>query len=134
MSVSYLTATKANRLSVSLLAGAVTPASGQSVDANSGFGQLVIGTTGMATVLATIVLQKPSFSISGGVATLLGTPLSATATGTGTAAVAQLQDSAGNVIGGGMTVGLSGSDVNLNSLSISSGQTVTVTSGTLTAT
>ena len=134
MSIAYLTATKANRLAVALLAGAVTPATGQSVDANSGVGKLVIGTAGMATVLATIALVKPSFSISGGVATLLGVPLSATATATGTAAVAQLQDSGGNIIGGGMTVGTSATDVILNSTAISSGQTVTVTSGTITAT
>lgn len=134
MAIAYLTATKANRLKIALLAGAVTPSSGQSVDSGSGVGNLVIGTSGMATVLATIPLQKPSFSVSGGTATVLGTPISATASASGTAAVAQLQDSAGNVIAGGMTVGTSGADVNLNSTTISSGQTVTLTSGTITAT
>lgn len=137
MSIAYLAAAKNNRLSVALLAAAVTPSAGQSVDAGSSFGTLVIGTsalTGATGVLATITLQKPSFSISGGVATLLGVPLSATASATGTAALANLRDSAGNTIGSGMTVGLSGTDVVLNSLSISSGQTVTVTSGTITAT
>lgn len=137
MAIAYLTATKNNRLSVALLAASVTPASGQSVDSNSSFGTLVIGTsglTGATGVLATITLQKPSFSISGGVATLLGVPLSATASATGTAALANLRDSAGNTIASGMTVGTSGTDVVLNSVSISSGQTITVTSGTITAT
>lgn len=137
MSIAYLTAAKNNRLAVALLAGAVTPASGQSVDANSSFGTLAIGTSalsGATGLLALIILQKPSFSISGGVATLLGVPLSAVATGTGTAAKAELRDSGSNVIAGGMTVGTSATDVILNSTSISTGQTVTVTSGTITAT
>jgi hypothetical protein len=134
MPIAYSTATKNNRLSMALLAAAVTPASGASVDANSSFGKLVIGTAGMAAVLATITLLKPSFSISGGVATLLGVPLSATASGTGTAAAAQLQDSAGNAIGSGLTVGTSGTDIVINAVAISSGQTVTITAGAITAT
>jgi hypothetical protein len=133
LAISYSTATKNNRLSVALLAGAVTPSAGQSVDSNSSYGVLNIYTTGLATLLASITLQKPSFSISGGVATLLGVPLSGTAAASGTAAVAELLDSSGNVIGSGMTVGITGSDVNLNSTAISVGQTVTLTSGTITA-
>lgn len=135
MSVNYLAAAKNNRLSVGLLAGAVTPSAGQSVDSGAGFGTLVIGTgalSGATGVLATIVLQKPSFSISGGVATLLGVPLSVAASATGTAALAELRDSAGNVIISGLTVGTSAADIILNSVAISSGQTVQITSGTIT--
>lgn len=133
MPISYNTAAKNNRLAVSLLAGAVTPASGSSVDANTGFGQLNIYTAALGTLLVSITLLKPSFSITGGVATLLGVPLSAVAGASGTAAAAQLLDSAGTVIGGTLTVGTSGADVNLNSTSITSLQTVTVTGGTITA-
>jgi hypothetical protein len=135
MAVNYATATKNNRLKVTFLAGAVTPAAGESLDANSGNGVLVIGTSslsGATGVLATITLSKPSFSISGGVATLLGVPLSATASAGGTAALAELRDSAGNVIAGGLTVGTSGTNVVLNSTTISTSQTVTVTAGTIT--
>lgn len=135
MSVVYIAATKNNRLSMAFLATAVTPASGTSVDANSSFGQIVIGTSSLSGgtgVLATITLPKPSFSIASGVATLLGVPLSASASATGTAAKAEIRDSAGTTIVSGLTVGTTGSDINLNSTSISSGQTVTISSGTVT--
>ncbi len=135
MAISYPTATKNNRLKMALLAGAVTPAAGESLDANTGFGVLVIGTSALSGgtgVLATITLQKPSFSISGGVATMLGVPLSATASATGTAAKAELRDSAGNVIGGTLTVGTSGTDIIVATTTVTSGQTVQVTAGTIT--
>jgi hypothetical protein len=127
-----------NRLSVSLLSTAVTPAAGSAVDAGTGFGTLVIGTSalsGATGVIVSITLQKPSFSLSGGVATLLGVPLSGTATlsGTNTAAKAEIRDSSSNAIITGLTVGTSGSDINLNSVSIASSQVVTVTSATITA-
>lgn len=135
MSVTYPTNVKNNRLKMVFLSGAVTPASGDNVDANSGNGVLVIGTSalsGATGVLATITLGKPSVSIASGVATVLGTPLSATASASGTAAKAEIRDSAGNVVISGLSVGTSGSDINLNSTAISSGQTVTLTSGTIT--
>jgi hypothetical protein len=135
MSVSYLTALKNNRLKMAFLAGAVTPAAGESVDSGAGFGQLVIGTaalSGATGVLATITLQKPSVTISGGVATIAGVPLSATASASGTAAKAELRDSAGNVIISGLTVNTSAADIILNSTTISSGQTTTLTGGTMT--
>lgn len=128
MSVTYST-TAAN---ARLAAGLTAAVSGQSVDGGSSFGTLVIGIAGMASVLATITLQKPSFTIASKVATLAGVPLSTSATGTGTAAAAQFVDSASNVIISGLTVGTSATDIVLNSTSISIGQTVTVTSGTIT--
>lgn len=128
MSVTYITAAANARL----VAGLTAAVSGQSVDGNTTFGQLQIGTTGMAVTLATIILQKPSFSIASKVATLLGVPLSATAGNTGTAAAAQITDSAGTVIISGLTVGTSGTDIIINSTSITSGQTVQVTAGTIT--
>jgi len=123
-----------NRLRMATDAGAVTPGIGTSVDANSGFGQLVIGTaslSGATGVLVTITLQKPSFSYFGVTATMLGVPLSAVATATGTAAMAYLSDSAGTVIISGLTVGTSGTDIMLVSASISAGQTVTINSATI---
>jgi hypothetical protein len=60
-------------------------------------------------------------------------PLSVNASATGTAAKAELRTNAGaSVEASGLTVGTSGSDINLTSTSITSGQTVTVTSGTIT--
>lgn len=135
MAIAYKAATATNRLKMALLAGAVTPAAGESVDSGASFGTLVIGTSalsGATGVLATITLQKPSFSISGKVATLLGVPLTATAAAGGTAALAELRDSAGNVIISGLTVGTSGTHIIVANATISSGQTVTVSSGTFT--
>lgn len=134
MAVTYLTATKNNRLKMTFLAGAVTPATGEAVDAG-GTGQLVIGTSalsGATGVLATLTLASPSVSISGGVATLLGVPLTVNASATGTAAKAEFRNSAGTAIITGLTVGTSGSDVNLSTTSLVSGSPVTITAGTIT--
>jgi hypothetical protein len=135
MSVTYaVNATALNRLKVALASGAVTPASGASVDAAGAAGSLQIGTSslsGVTGVLATITLQDPSFTFATRTATLAGTPLSGTASATGTAALAQICDSNNVPIITGLTVGTSGTDIIIGSTSITSGETVTVTSGTI---
>lgn len=100
------------------------------IDGGSGPGILEIGTAAMGTTLATITLGDPSGTVAGaGVLTLSGFPRSDTAAdATGTAAAARIRDSNGNVVISGLTVGLSGTDVILDSLSITSGQTVTINS------
>lgn len=137
MSVNYaVNATALNRLQVALGASAITPASGNSVDAAGADGLLVIGTSalsGATGVLATITLQLPSFTFSGRVATLAGVPLTATASGSGTAALAELRDKNGVTIINTLTVGTSGTDIIINSTTIASGETCTCTAGTLTA-
>jgi len=98
-------------------------------------GSLVIGTSslsGATGVLATIALPNPGSSVSGDVLTLLGVPLSATASASGTAAKAEIRNNAGTVIVGNLTVGTSASDVIVNTTTVTSGQTVTVTAGTVT--
>lgn len=124
MAVNYSTAVKNARMD------AVTA----QIDAGAGAGVLQIGTTGMATVLATIALADPSAAAaSGGVLTFSGFPRSDTsADATGTAAAARIRDSNNNDIITGLTVGTSGSDINLDSTSITAGQTVTITSATIT--
>ncbi len=102
------------------------------IDAGAGAGYIEIGTAGMAAVLVTITLADPSATISGGVLTLSGTPKSGVASGTGTAAAARIRTSAAADVVTGLTVGTTGSDINLDSTSITSGQTVTITSGTIT--
>lgn len=103
------------------------------IDAGSGAGKLEIGTTGMGSVLATITLGDPSGTVSGSVLTLSGFPRSdSSADNTGTAAAARIRDSDNNDVITGLTVGLSGSDINLDSLSITAGQTVTISSATIT--
>ena len=95
---------------------------------------LEIGTTGMALVLATIDLGNPAGTTSGGVLTFSGFPRSDTsADDSGTAAEARIRTaSAGTDIITGLTVGLSASDINLDSVSITAGQTVTINSATIT--
>jgi hypothetical protein len=98
-------------------------------------GTLVIGTSalsGATGVLATITLPNPASSVSGDVLTLLGVPLSAAASASGTAAKAEIRNNAGTVIVGNLSVGTSASDVTVNTTTVTSGQTVTVTAGTVT--
>lgn len=121
MAVTYTTAVKNARLS------AVVSQIGST-------GVLEIGTTGMATVLATIALDATAGTVSGGVLTFSGFPKSdASADATGTAAAARIRTASGGTdIVTGLSVGTSGSDINLNSTSIASGQTVTISSASIT--
>jgi hypothetical protein len=121
MAVTYTTAVKNARLE------AVVTAIG-------GTGVLEIGTTGMASVLATIALNATAGTASAGVLTFSGFPKSDTsADNTGTAAAARIRTSGGGTdIVTGLTVGLSASDINLDSLSITQLQTVTINSATIT--
>jgi hypothetical protein len=123
MSVNYTTTAKNNRLTavVNLL------------DASSN-ALLVIGTSslsGATGVLATVTLQKPSFTVSGGVMTLAGTP-SATISNSGAAALAELRDSTGATVVSGLTVGTGGTDITVATTTFTSGVTVNVASGTIT--
>jgi len=134
MTVTYATASvKTPRMQVmSDVIASRTPAA---ATGTATAGQLVIGTgalSGATGVLATIALPTTPFTISGAVATLQGVPLSATASASGTAALAEFRNNAGTTVISGLTVGTSGSDINLNSTAISNGQTVTITSGTIT--
>lgn len=95
-------------------------------------GKLEIGTAAMGAILATITLADPASSVSGDVLTLLGVPLSTTASGTGTAAAARIRTSADADVVTGLTVGTSASDVIIDATAITSGQTVRITAGTIT--
>lgn len=121
MAVTYTTAVKNARLD------AVVTQIGSA-------GVLEIGTTGMASVLATIALGNPAGTTSGGVLTFSGFPRSDTAAdATGTAAAARIRTASGGTdIITGLTVGTSGSDINLDSTSITAGQTVTINSASIT--
>jgi hypothetical protein len=112
------------------------------VDAGSGAGKIRIYTgtqpagpdtaVGAQTLLAEVTLSDPAFgSASTGVATLAGTPLSATGVAAGTAAWFRMLDSNNVAILDG-AVGTSGAELNLNTTTISVGLTVTVTACTVT--
>lgn len=93
------------------------------------------GTADSGTLLATLTCNASAFgSASSGVLTA-GAITGATAAGTGTAGYFRVYPSAAtttNAVFQGL-VGTSGSDLNLNSTSIASGQTVSVTSLVITA-
>lgn len=124
MSVIYSTAVKNSRMD------AVSAA----IDGGAGAGVIQIGTANMGTVLATITLADPcAAAAANGVLTFSGFPRSDTsADATGTAAAARVRDSDGNDIITGLTVGTANSDINLDSVSITAGQTITLNSATIT--
>lgn len=95
-------------------------------------GVLEIYTTGLATLLASVPLANPAApAASAGVLTFTMPQSDNSAAATGTAAEAKVTDGTGDVITG-LTVGTSGTDVVLDSTSISAGQTVTINSATIT--
>jgi hypothetical protein len=100
------------------------------IDDDTDPGELII--TDGTNALVSITLAKPSFTESGGVITMAGAPRSGDATATGTASVARIEDGGGTTVVSGLTVGTTGAEVNLNSVAISSGQTVTLNSGAIT--
>jgi hypothetical protein len=97
-------------------------------------GKLEIGTAAMAAVLATFTLADPCGTVSGSVLNLDFDPdiSDTSADGTGTAAAARIRTSADADVITGLTVGTSGTDIILDSVSITAGQTVTLTLGTIT--
>lgn len=104
------------------------------IDGNASPAQLQLFTDAYATQLVSIILNKPSFSLSGSVLTMLGMPKTGVAINTGVAKLAVIKDGGGNIKLSGITVG-NGSlneDIILQNPSITAGQTVTLSSSTLT--
>lgn len=133
MSVVYSSTLKTNRMQ--LVADLIASKTAASSTGTATAGSLVIGTSalsGATGVLATITLSATPGTVASNVFTLSGVPLSATASATGTAALAEFRNNAGTTIVSGLTVGTSGSDITINATAISSGQTVQVTAGTIT--
>lgn len=123
MAVTYTTAVKTARMT----------AVRDEIDGAVSAGYIEIGTTGMAAVLATISLDAVCGTVSGDVLTFSSFPKSDTsADATGTAAEARIRDGDATDIITGLTVGTSGSDINLDSVSITAGQTVTLNSASIT--
>jgi len=133
MAVTYSSTLKTNRMQ--LVADLISSKVAASSTGTASAGSLVIGTSalsGATGVLATVTLSATAGTVSGNVFTLSGVPLSVTASATGTAALAEFRNNAGTVIVSGLTVATSGGDITINSTSITSGQTVQVTAGTIT--
>ncbi len=103
------------------------------VDAGAGPGILEIYTTGFGTLLASLTLQDPSFTVDGDHLHLAGTPADVDADASGTAAIARMKDSNGNVKIDNMSVGVGGSyEVQLNSVNVVQHLAVTINGGTIT--
>jgi hypothetical protein len=133
MSVVYSSTLKNNRMQLvaDLIAGKTASAASGSATA----GKLIIGDStlsGATGVLVTFTLGTTPGTVSAGVLTVSGTPLTTSASGTGTASKAEFRDNAGNVIVSGLSVGTSAADIIINATAISSGQSVTLSSGTIT--
>ncbi len=133
MSINYNTTLKNSRLNL------VTTAIDAGGASNPGYLEISDGVSySGAHMLVQIFFADPatgSFgAASAGVITANSTPLSATAANTGTASTAEVFAHGGTVIIGSpdLTVGTSGSDINLSSTSIVSGQSVTITAASIT--
>lgn len=94
---------------------------------------LEIGTTAMATVLATIPLANPIGTVAGaGVLTLTMPRSDPAADAGGTAAVARIRTATGGTdVVTGLSVGTSGTDIVLDTVTIVAGQQVGLNSGTI---
>ena len=135
MTVTYGATLKTNRMQLvsDLIAAKVQAASTGSATA----GKLVIGTAGLSGatgVLATFNLNTNPLTIAGAVASLnaASLPLTATASASGTAALAEFRTNADVTVVSGLTVGTAGTDIILGTTTITSGGTVTITAGTIT--
>lgn len=99
-------------------------------------GYLNIYTAGLGTLLASIPLANPAGTVSAGVLTFSGTPLSDSAADAGGTAAAATVSTAisggGTVIITGLTVSSTTGDIVLSSTNIVAGQPVTVTSASIT--
>ena len=103
------------------------------IDAGVAAGFIEICTASYALVLATIPLSDPcSFGAAGGTLTLTTPATDTSADATGTAAIARIKDSAGTIVCSGLTVGTSGSDINLSSTAITATDSVSITSAVIT--
>lgn len=122
MAVTYETAVKTARMQA-----VVTQ-----IDEGTGAGKLKIR-DGSNNILATFTLADPCGTVSGAVLTFDFDPdISATAGATGTATNAIITDSDDETKISGLTVGVGTGDIQLDSTSITNGQTVTITAGTIT--
>jgi hypothetical protein len=120
MAVTYTTAVKSSRMSAVVTAAGTTAV-------------LEIGTTGMASILATIALADPIGTVASGVLTLTMPRSDTSADNTGTAAAARIRTATGGTdVITGLTVGVSASDIVLGSVTITAGQTVTINSASIT--
>ena len=98
------------------------------IDGGGGAGKLEIGTTGMAKTLVTFTFSATCGTVMNGVLTFSDFPMTevASAGDPDDAAEARIRDFSDADVITGLSVGTSASDVILDSVSIASGQNVTI--------
>jgi hypothetical protein len=104
------------------------------IDGGAGAGILKIGTAGMASVLAEITLADPCGTVATDTLTFDFDPdvEDSSANNSGTAAEAVIYQSDGTTaVVSGLTVGTSGANINLVTVTIVAGQPVRLTTGTI---
>lgn len=102
------------------------------IDSGVGAGTLEIGSAGFASVLSIVTLADPCGSVSGDVLTFTMPQSDASIDNTGTAAEARIKESGGTVIVSGLTVGTSGTNIIVNTVSFVAAATFTINSATIT--
>ncbi len=122
MAVTYSNTVKDNRMTQVLNA----------IDGGAGAGYIEICSAAYAAVLATITLSDPCGTVGTQALTLTMPKSDTNADNTGTAAIARIKDSTGTIVVSGLTVSTSGADINLSSLAITAGDTVTRNSAVIT--
>jgi hypothetical protein len=132
MAVNYIAALKTNRMQ-----DVADVINAKTITAATGGGtvpKLVIGTSGLSGatgVLSTHTLSNPVGTVSGSVLTITP-PAAVNASATGTAALAEIRTAADVTIVSGLVCGVGSGEVQLNSLSITSGQSVNITAASIT--
>jgi hypothetical protein len=124
MAVNYRTSLKTTRMN----------AVKTDIDSGGAAGYVEICSAAYASVLATIPLAyNPCGTVSGDTLTFTMPQSDSSADATGTAAVARIKNSAGTVIIDGLTVTATGGggNIQLNTVSITSGDIVQLTSATI---
>lgn len=102
------------------------------IDGGGGAGTIGIYTSGFSTLLATLTFSATAFgAAASGVCTAASITGDASADATGTAAVARVAQSDATQCFD-MSVGTSGEDINLSTVAITSGDTVDISSFTIT--
>lgn len=103
------------------------------INAGAGAGYIEIATSSHALVLATITLADPAApAAAAGVLTMTMPQSDTDADATGTAAEAKIFDSNSLEVIGGLTVGTGGTDIILDSVSITVNQEVKLNNATIT--
>ena len=121
MAVNYRTTLKTTRME----------AVRDDIDSGAGPATLEICSAAFAVVLITFTLDDPASSVATDTLTLLGVPLTANATASGTATVARIKEFGGAVIVNNLTVGVGGTDIVISNTGIINAATYSLTAGTI---